>query len=190
MSVYTKRGDRGKTSLYAAANQISKQDPRIAAYGTIDELNSQLGLVSSLLSDKTLKRTITRLQKDLFEIASELATEKGVKPAFRLAKRKTSSLEKSIDRYWSKLPALNRFVFPGGTQVAAQLHVARAVCRRAERRVVAASPPNLNILAYLNRLSDLLFTLALWVNYQAGVEEQIWSGLPRETKGIKKKPSR
>lgn len=180
MAIYTRRGDKGKTTLYGGITEISKSDPRIKSCGTIDELSSQLGLVSSLLTDRKLKRVIHSLQQDLFEIGSEIATPEGLVSPFKLAKRKITKLERIIDGYWGKLPTLSQFVFPGGTPAAASLHVARSVARRAEREVVAADVINPNIIPYLNRLSDLLFTLARWVNFQAGVSEKTWPGIKKK----------
>lgn len=202
MAIYTKKGDKGETSLYGGT-PVSKSDQRIRSIGTIDELSSQLGVVSSLLSRRAGRwlgepfgservsgpeanqggdlRRIKQIQQDLFEIASELAQE-AQKPPFKFARAKIVRLERLIDKFWSKLPPLGYFIYPGGTQVSAQLHVARSVARRAEREVVelvASFVVNPNILAYLNRLSDFLFTLALWVNRQARVEEKIWPGFKK-----------
>lgn len=180
MAIYTRRGDKGESNFYGGTTRSSKSDSRFGTIGTIDELNSQLGVVLSLVPDPKTRRVIEGVQQDLFEIASEVATEKSTKPPFALPKSKIKKLEHSLDWFWGKLPPLSQFIFPGGTQTAAQLQVTRAVARRAEREAVLAQVPNTNILAYLNRLSDLLFTLAVWENRQAGITEKTWKGAAKK----------
>jgi cob(I)alamin adenosyltransferase len=188
MKIYTRRGDKGKTSLLGGI-RVSKDHPRVAAYGTIDELNSYLGFVTTLLSSKQKKflRLIFDVQSDLWEIESELATAPGKTPPFILSEAKVKKLEKIIDNLEAKLPPLQHFVFPGGSKAAAALHVARCVARRAEREVVKLCKKrvlsadqqqkvNPNILAYLNRLSDFLFVLARTVNKVSSKKEVVWRG--------------
>lgn len=179
MKIYTKKGDKGTTTLYGREQRISKSEDRITAYGTVDELNSQLGFAASFIADRKLTGTIRDLQKDLFEIASELASHPKAKTAFKLLKRRVNRLERLIDKFDQELPPLANFIFPSGDKAAAALHVARTFCRRAEREVVKLAgheAVNPNIIMYLNRLSDLLFTLARVVNKQKGLKESIWRG--------------
>lgn len=181
MAIYTKRGDRGKTSLYSEKRRRAKYDQRIVAYGTIDELNSQLGLVSSLLTRRTRKfgKIITRIQETLFGIASELASPSAKKPLLSLGKEEIKELERLIDELEGKLPVLANFIFPGGGKAGAALHVSRSVCRRAEREAVRLSrreKVNENILVYLNRLSDALFMLARQANKLDNSPEKKWRG--------------
>lgn len=178
MAIYTRRGDRGRTSLYDGKRRW-KNNRRIVALGTIDELNSQLGFSASLLTgrNRRLKTVIRQVQQNLFEIASELATQPPKKPRFLLGTKKIREIEGQIDHLEGELPVLGNFIFPGGSPVGAALHVARSVCRRAEREVVALSRKekvNPNILMYLNRLSDLLFMLARKINRLDKSPEEIW----------------
>lgn len=179
MAVYTKLGDRGTTSLYGEDKKRSKDDLRIEAYGTVDELNSHLGSVISFLTPKTKKlfSHLLSVQKDLFEIASCLATPHSVDPPFSVEHDKTKRLEKIIDEIEGSLPVLQNFIFPGGGKVGASLHIARTVCRRAERRIVSLSKKeevNSEILIYINRLSDMVFMIARWANKLEGKKEEIW----------------
>lgn len=181
MKIYTRQGDRGKTSLLGGSVRVSKTDPQVAAYGTVDGLNSQLGFVASLLTkkQKTLAQHILKIQEDLWEVEAELSTPSGQEPPFKTDENKTKRLERLIDEETSHLPPLENFIFPGGSQAAAALHVARTVCRRAERVVVRLSEKqkvNEHILSYVNRLSDALFTLARVANQKEGVEEKVWKG--------------
>lgn len=178
MAIYTRRGDRGRTSLYNGKRQW-KNDRRVIALGTVDELNSQLGFASSLRSRRTKKpeSIIRQIQQDLFEIAAELATPQGKKSPFSMTTRRVKEIERMIDSLEGKLAALGSFIFPGGSTAGAALHVARSVCRRAEREVVALSRKekvNQNILMYFNRLSDLLFMLARKINRLDKHSEDIW----------------
>lgn len=179
MAVYTKQGDKGLTSLYGENKKRAKDDLRIEAYGTVDELNSHLGSVISFLTPKTkkLQPHLSEIQKDLFEIASCLATPSRVDPPFSVGPDKTKSLEKIIDELEGSLPVLQNFIFPGGARAGANLHIARTVCRRAERRIVSLSKKeevNSEILIYINRLSDCLFMIARWANKVEGKKEDIW----------------
>lgn len=177
MAIYTRRGDQGKTSLYDGKRRW-KYNQQIVSIGTVDELNSQLGMVSSLLSGraKEVKGIVGRIQQDLFEIGAELATPRD-KPHFSVTLKKVREIEKIIDDLEGKLPALGNFIFPGGSPSGAALHIARSVSRRAEREAVRLSRKekvNPNILIYLNRLSDLLFMLARKVNSLCKTPEVQW----------------
>lgn len=181
MRVYTRTGDAGETGLLGPT-RVRKNDLRIEVVGSLDELNACLGLAAAAVSDEWVRERLAGLQRELFAIGAELAD---VRPAGDRATARTGSLsgeavaglEATIDRAESELPPLGRFILPGGTEAGTRLHLARSVCRRAERRVVALAgqesvPPA--VLAYLNRLSDLLFVLARLVNHRAGVAEQQW----------------
>ncbi|MCS7172875.1 MAG: cob(I)yrinic acid a,c-diamide adenosyltransferase [Armatimonadetes bacterium] len=182
MRIYTRTGDRGQTALWGG-ERVWKDHPRVEAYGTVDELCSVLGIVRRLLPGGELPEWFGRIQDTLYGIAAELAAprpEEGRTP--RLAGEFVEELERWIDRMSADLPPLRSFVLPGGTEAGAWLHLARAVARRAERRVVALArqePLNPEILRYLNRLSDLLFVAARWVNLRAGVPERPWPPEPR-----------
>ena len=184
--VYTKTGDNGTTSLVGGI-RIGKADIRLEAYGTVDELNSHLGLLAALppaddnnLPDSDDRRTIEQIQSILFNVGTHLATDLSQTPLYpsaRLPEGATKQLEEKIDRTLSLLPEAQGFVLPGGTPAAAQAHVCRTVCRRAERRVVALAAEaevGLEIQTYLNRLSDYLFVLAKKLNFIAGESEKMW----------------
>jgi cob(I)alamin adenosyltransferase len=187
MKIYTKAGDRGKTSLFSG-ERVPKDDVRIEAYGDLDELNSVIGaLISSLpepLAD--IRDELREIQSDLFNIGSWMATTPGSPAAGQLQPvdpERTSVLERSIDRMDEGLPALKGFILPGGHASAAWAHIARAVCRRAERRAVglatagpAAGPADQlgRAVVYLNRLSDYFFVLARHVNGSQGIEDSLW----------------
>ncbi len=181
MKIYTRTGDTGTTALFGG-DRVGKNHPRIEAYGTVDETNAYLGLARSLLEDQPgagrLEPLLARLQDDLFILGADLATpsqSRAVVP--RIDQAHITHLEEAIDAFEADLPPLKHFILPGGTSVAGMLHVARTVCRRAERLTVAASAEeaiSLEAAIYLNRLSDLLFVLARWVNRQAGIEEDAW----------------
>lgn len=177
--VYTKTGDKGMTSLVGGI-RVKKTDERIEAYGTVDELSSQLGLLASMLNDGHDKKLIERIQNNLFSVCSYLATDTTQTPVYasaKLAEGEVEMLEKEIDTILGELPERQGFVLPGGTTQAALAHVARAVCRRAERRIVALSEkaeiaPEMQ--QYVNRLSDYLFVLAKKLNFIAGNREKNW----------------
>jgi cob(I)alamin adenosyltransferase len=182
MRIYTKSGDTGETSLFGG-QRVSKDSPRVEAYGAVDELNAALGLACAFVQDEQVGKILTSLQEDLLALGTDLATPQGKEGAKaatfvpRVTPEQVARLEKVIDAVESQLPPLSSFVLPGGVPAAAFLHLARTVCRRAERRAVALSRQetvNEQILIYLNRLSDLLFVLARLVNHQAGVEERLW----------------
>lgn len=178
MKIYTRTGDTGETALFDN-NRVSKADPRVDAYGQVDELNAWLGLVRSGVVDPDIAESLVRIQRDLFAVGAQLAD-----PSDRLADRVTKAfitdadvarLEALIDRHEQELPALTRFILPGGAAAGASLHVARTVCRRAERRIVALVPaPDPMIVRYMNRLSDLLFVLARVANHRASHPETAW----------------
>jgi len=172
--IYTGGGDRGETSL-GDGSRVSKVDCRIAAFGAVDELNSQLGVVLATDVGDELREVLTRVQNELFDLGADLSVPFGVTDRLRITHEQITALERDCDRFNADLPELTSFVLPGGSEVAARLHVARAVCRRAEREALeAAEELEINQLAlvYLNRLSDLLFILARAAN--AGGEEPLW----------------
>lgn len=175
MSIYTKFGDQGATTL-VGSTIVSKDHPRIEAYGSVDELSSVLGVVISFSELKTLSNSLAMIQKDLFVIGAELASRGRKK---RLNSTRIKEIETEIDSLESNMPPLNHFILPGGSKTASLLHHARTVCRRAERSVVALSQKekiNQDILIYLNRVGDLLFLQARFVNYKKKVKEIIWKG--------------
>ena len=179
MKIYTRTGDSGETSLFDGT-RARKDDPRIDAYGEVDELNAWLGFVlASSRIDPGIDVEIVAIQRDLFALGAQLA-DPGEKLAARVEKAVIADahverLERLIDRFEGTLPPLRRFILAGGTPAGAALHLARTVCRRAERRMVALAPPvDPVLLRYINRLSDLLFVLARAVNHQGHVPETEW----------------
>jgi len=178
MKIYTRTGDTGETSLFGGT-RVGKDDPRVAAYGDVDELNAHLGLARAHLSDAEIDGELVRLQRDLFALGAQLAD-----PTAQVASRTSKAvirdgdverLEQLIDRLDGELPPLRNFILAGGSPAGASLHVARAVCRRAERSMVALEPAvDPVLLKYINRLSDLLFVAARVVNQRAGAAEAIW----------------
>jgi cob(I)alamin adenosyltransferase len=187
MKIYTRTGDAGSTGLFGGG-RVVKSHPRIEAYGTVDETNSYLGLARAHLRSapeaERLEPVLTRLQDELFVLGADLATPLAARPVVpRIVDRHIEQLEADIDAFDAEIPPLKHFVLPGGTPVAAVLHVARTVCRRAERAVVAAAKREaITPLTgpYLNRLSDLLFVLARWANHAAGVNETEWKPRPTD----------
>ena len=176
MKAYTRTGDKGDTGLYGG-DRVPKDNARVAAYGEIDELNSQIGLARAQIEDQKLGNILVEIQKDLFTIGSELATRDINKKIPRVTQADIDRLERETDLLNSLLPQLRRFILPGGSVTASQLHVVRSVCRRAERKVVglARNEPVSPIIApYLNRLSSLLFVMARTVNLARNVPEQEW----------------
>jgi cob(I)alamin adenosyltransferase len=174
--IYTRGGDAGETSL-GDASRVSKLDARIAAFGTTDELNSLLGVVLAGDCPKELRATLCRVQNELFDVGADLCVPLDVEGRLRVEQGMIDRLESECDAFNESLPELKSFVLPGGTPASAGLHVARTVCRRAEREtLVAAGRHHVNPLAavYLNRLSDLLFILARAANTLAGVSEPLW----------------
>lgn len=181
MKLYTKTGDQGETGLYGA-DRVSKAHARVEAYGTVDEVNSVLGLARAHLNhaDEALDHDLAYLQNALFDLGADLATREESpysKNIARIQEADVQHLEGLIDRYQAEAPELRQFIHPGGTPVSATLQVARAVARRAEREVVRLShdePVNEHVRVYLNRLSDLLFIMARAVNARAGISEELW----------------
>lgn len=175
MKIYTKTGDAGETGLFGGS-RVPKNHVRIEAVGTIDEANALLGMTISLLSHKGHKEALTVIQNKLFEIGGALANPNS--ELSTLTENDIIFLEESIDDMTGKLPELRNFILPGGLTAASILHVARSVTRRAERRVITVSQHQsvpYVVIAYLNRLSDYLFTLARTVNHEAGEEETLWN---------------
>lgn len=179
MKIYTKTGDDGETGLFAGP-RVSKNDPRLAAYGSVDELNAVLGMVISSQTTPDLRDELTAIQSDLFSVGAELATPDPDAQGMRLLKpSRVSDLERSIDQMELSLPPLKNFVLPGGSTASAAMHWARTVCRRAERDVVTLSQqPSVadysGVIIFLNRLSDWLFVAARFQNSLAGIPDQPW----------------
>ena len=177
--VYTRGGDKGKTSL-VGGQRVSKASVRLEAYGTVDELSSHLGLLSALLPEGHEKDMIERVQNALFNVCTNLATDQETTPLYPsayLPQGETELLEQEVDTIMKELPERQGFILPGGTSAAAQAHVCRTVCRRAERRIVALSEVAVvspEVQQYVNRLSDYLFVLAKKLNFLAGRSEKIW----------------
>lgn len=180
--IYTKTGDDGSTGLLGPG-RVSKDDVRVDAYGSVDELNAALGVARSHGLDADADALVARLQDELFVLGSALADPSPDGPFHRaITPEHVAGLESAIDRLEGQLPPLSHFILPGGCPAAAQVHLARTVCRRAERVVVMLSrTPGQDvpgeILVYLNRLSDLLFVLARAVNRRAGMADIVWKGL-------------
>jgi cob(I)alamin adenosyltransferase len=179
VKIYTKTGDAGDTGLFGGP-RVSKSDPRVEAYGDVDELNAAIGVVRAGVEAPDLDAELGRIQAELFCVGAELATPHDARARSAIPPVDaawTARLEAAIDAWEGELPPLTRFVLPGGTRTAAALHVARTVCRRAERRAVALASVvevDARVLAYLNRLSDLLFVAARLANHRARREETTW----------------
>jgi cob(I)alamin adenosyltransferase len=174
--IYTRGGDRGETSL-GDGSRVPKVDCRIGAFGTVDELNSHIGVALVGQVPEELREVLTRVQNELFDLGADLSVPFGVSDRLRITEEQIEAIENDCDRFNAALPELTSFVLPRGTEAAAKLHVARAVCRRAERDALAAAEElNINQLAlvYLNRLSDLLFILARAANAAVGSDEPLW----------------
>ncbi len=180
MKIYTRKGDKGETGLIGGTRML-KSALRVEAYGEVDELNAVLGWIRAKLTDETIRAELLQIQRDLFAVGAQLADpsghveEKAEKAG--VSEGRVRELEGIIDRYDTALSPLRAFILPGGSEGGALLHLARTVCRRAERRMVALSqdvPLSPILITYINRLSDLLFTLARAVNREAGIEEIPW----------------
>ncbi len=174
--IYTRGGDAGETSL-GDGSRVSKLHARIAAYGTVDELNSVLGLVIAGDCPGDIRDVLLRVQNELFDLGADLSVPLADEGRLRTTQEQVNALEADCDRFNAERPELKSFVLPGGSESAAQLHVARTVCRRAEREALEASglhALNPLTLVYLNRLSDLLFILARAANAATGREEPLW----------------
>lgn len=177
MKIYTRTGDAGETGLFDGT-RVPKSDARVATYGEVDELNAWLGLSRAVCGDGELSGMLERMQRDLFALGARLAD-----PSHRIADRVTKAaitpgdiqqLEDWIDGLEKDLSSLRRFILPGGTQAAATLHVARTVCRRAERAMVALGGLEPELLVYINRVSDLLFVMARAANHRTSTPETEW----------------
>ena len=180
MKIYTRKGDKGETALIGGT-RLSKSALRVEAYGEVDELSAVLGWIRAKLTDETIRAELLQIQRDLFAVGAQLADpsghveEKAEKAG--ISEGRVRELEGIIDRYDTALSPLRAFILPGGSEGGALLHLARTVCRRAERRMVALSqdvPLSPVLITYINRLSDLLFTLAKAVNRETGIEEIPW----------------
>ena len=186
MKIYTKTGDDGQTGLFGG-ERVLKNDARVEAYGSVDETNACLGVARAAGLAPDVDASLERIQAQLFVLGAELATPPSHRPRLKLpliAAGDSSALEADIDRLEATLPPLTSFVLPAGSPGASALHLARTVCRRAERAVVAVqreSEVRLEVLIYLNRLSDLLFVMARHQNQVAGVRDVAWA--PRSTPG-------
>lgn len=179
MKIYTRTGDDGTTGLFSGG-RVPKNHLRVEGYGTVDELNSALGLARALHALPTTDERLHRIQRQLFYLGADLATPLEAQSSFvvRVPAEDITWLEEQIDALTDDLPPLKVFILPGGVPAAAQIHVARTICRRAERLVTAlAGQESLNsqVLPYLNRLSDFLFVLARWENHQSGAPEENWT---------------
>lgn len=176
MKIYTKTGDAGETGLFGGG-RVPKDDPRVQAYGDVDELNAAIGFAAALEPAQFEATALQSIQRDLFTIGAELATPDQAKQRAALKADQVSALEQLIDTHEATLAPLKNFILPGGTIKAAAFHLARTTCRRAERAVVRLardSQINPLIIHYLNRLSDLLFVLARATNRQAGGSDIVW----------------
>ena len=174
MPIYTRFGDNGKTSLFGG-DVVEKSSLRVCAYGEIDELNASIGIISSEIQNKEIEEKLEKIQNDLFTIGSELASRK--ETTTKINPKRTKEMEEEIDKMDKELEPLKNFILTGGNKVAALIHLSRTICRRAERSVVRLSNEeqiDSTIIIYLNRLSDLLCTMARYVNFKKGEKEKIW----------------
>jgi len=178
MRIYTRTGDDGTTGLLGAP-RVPKHDARVEAYGSVDELNAALGVVRSLDPHGPLDAEMASIQSSLLWVGAELATTDAamLHKLSRVADTHVTELEQLIDRLEQELPPLSNFILPGGSPPGAQLHFARTICRRAERRVTALAQSagvEPRLVRYLNRLGDALFVMARWCNYRSGAGETTW----------------
>ncbi|MCB8920468.1 MAG: cob(I)yrinic acid a,c-diamide adenosyltransferase [Ardenticatenaceae bacterium] len=180
--IYTRTGDEGNTSL-GSKQRVPKESLRVAAYGTVDELNSQIGVAVASGLDERLTAVLATIQNELFHLGSDLAFLEEDKQKYNIPQieaRHVLALEQLMDELTAVVGPLENFILPGGSMGAALLHVARTVCRRAEREVIALSrqePVGAQVIPYLNRLSDALFVMARYENYAKGVAEPLWDTL-------------
>jgi len=179
MKIYTKGGDTGETSLFGGS-RVPKDDLKLRAYGTLDELNATLGVALAETGiSQELAAKLTRVQGELFQLGAELATPRGRKvTSALLAEAETERLEKEIDAMEAKLQPLKSFILPGGSRLSALLHLVRTVSRRAEREMITLHRAELlrpQVLQYVNRLSDYFFVCARYANHQAGVADTLWT---------------
>ncbi len=185
MPIYTKTGDTGMTSLFGG-KRVLKSEALVDAYGSIDELNSWMGVIGSHITQGHLKDLLQKIQADLFTIGGHLA---GWKADLSPLVTRVTEMEVEIDAMEKEVAPLTNFILPGGSIAASYIHVARSITRRVERQVVALAQTetvDASIIQYLNRLSDLCFMMARFINKQANVEDVIWSGIPRPSKENKK----
>lgn len=176
MKIYTRTGDDGTTGLLGTG-RVRKHDTRVEAYGSVDELNAALGVAGAHDDEGWFRDLLAEVQSALFQVGAELATTDSsmLEKLSRVADDSIAGLERHIDLLEQDLAPLTRFILPSGTKLAAQFHLARTVCRRAERRMVALEPPiDPVLLRYVNRLSDLLFVLARVANHRGGIPETEW----------------
>ncbi len=179
VKIYTRTGDSGETSLFDG-QRVTKSSMRVSAYGDVDELNSSIGLAASFTKDEQLREVLQEIQVKLFEVGADLATPLESitpKPITRIAAQDAKRLEKIIDEIDAKLEPMTNFILPGGSQCAASLHLARSICRRAERSVISLKEKetiNFHAVTYLNRLSDLLFVLTRYANKIEKIKEEKW----------------
>ena len=174
--IYTRGGDTGETSL-GDGRRVSKLDARITAFGTVDELNAAVGFVVAADCPAPIRDVLARVQNELFDLGADLSVPMEHESRLRVTQAQVEALERDCDDFIEDLPELKSFILPGGSEVASRLHVARTICRRAEREALIASGAhavNPVALVYLNRLSDLLFILARTANAAAGNEEPLW----------------
>jgi cob(I)alamin adenosyltransferase len=186
MKIYTKTGDKGETALFGG-ERVPKDALRIEAYGSVDELNCIIGVIRSLSPHKSVDSILGKIQNQLFELGADLATPIAHKSPFitRIKKKHSTLLEKTIDKLDAQLSPLRSFILPGGSVIASHLHLARTVCRHAERNVVRLSRNEDigdEVIIYLNRLSDLLFVMARYANHLDGKEEVKWASGKRHPK--------
>ena len=182
MKIYTRKGDDGSTALFGGG-RVSKASPRVAAYGSVDELNAVLGWVRAAKPGEAIDEVLTVAQDACFRVGAELASNEGADPGVaQVSAEDATRFERAIDDLEADLPALRTFVLPGGCEAASRLHVARTVCRRAEREVVALAAHGVivrpEVVHWLNRLSDLLFVQARHANHEAGVADVPWNPKP------------
>lgn len=180
MKIYTKTGDKGSTSLFGG-KRVSKDDIRVEAYGTADELNAAIGLLIAELEHKDIRQFLGKIQNELFVVGSHLASDPSKKNDHipELKEEIIRDLEMAIDQMDTELTPLKYFVLPGGSVSIATAHICRTICRRAERRIVSLThheQVDLNIVVYFNRLSDYLFTLSRYLAFRDGIGEIPWKG--------------
>jgi len=175
MKIYTKTGDKGQTGLYSG-RRLSKAHPRVEAYGTVDELNSFVGILRDALTDDNIRKELLAQQQHLFALGAAMADDRPGE-AYRLPENASTDLEVSIDRMNEELPKMTHFILPGGAPAISYAHVCRTVCRRAERRTVELAEEvemDPSIVIYLNRLSDWFFVLSRYLSMKMGVDEIKW----------------
>lgn len=181
MKIYTKTGDEGMTSL-VGGKRVPKNSVRLESYGTVDELNSYLGLIRSFLVDAVVEEELVEIQSRLFDVGGNLATDpedERMKGRLGIKESDIERLERGIDRMDAEVPPMKFFVLPGGNQAVSFCHIARTVCRRAERRILdlsAEAEVDALVLKYINRLSDYLFMLSRKLAHDEGIEEIKWQG--------------